>query len=55
MRRLIVLGFWLLLAARIAGQANQPPQGKQAASIDEALATAKIRAQMVLVHFFSPG
>jgi len=51
----MVLGFWLLLAAWIAAQANQSAQGKQPASIDEALATAKVRGQIVLVHFFSPG
>jgi len=55
MKKLTVLSFWLLLAAWIAGQTNQPPQGKQAPSIDEALVTAKVRGQMVLVHFFSPG
>jgi uncharacterized SAM-binding protein YcdF (DUF218 family) len=55
MRKLTVLGLWLLLAAWIAGQTNQPLQRKQASSIDEALATAKDRGQKVLVHFFSPG
>jgi len=55
MRKLAVLGYWLLSAAWIAGQTNQPPQAKQLSPIDEALATAKIRGQMVLVHFFSPG
>jgi hypothetical protein len=55
MRKLTILGFWLLLAAWIAGQTIQPPQEKQPASIDDALETAKVRGQMVLVHFFSPG
>ena len=55
MRKWTVLVFWLLLAAWNAGQADQPPQENQPGSIDEALAAAKARGQIVLVHFFSPG
>lgn len=55
MRKRTAIAFWLLLATWSASQADQPPLGNQLASIDEALAAAKARGQIVLVHFFSPG
>lgn len=55
MKRPGISSLVLLLTVLAAAQTNPTPQGRPSPSIDDALAAAKARGKLLLVHFTSPG
>ena len=55
MKRVTILGLWLLLATGITRYLVGAQQEDQSESIELALEIAKAQGKMVLIDFFSPG